>query len=338
MKNTEILLMFAIVCMTAISCKNNRGTSTVETGRAPSLQADCHDEFVKTIGAYSFTELGLACHDGDLSAVKKLIGEGACKSRCMSDEIYEYDVLYAAVTFGKTDLVKYFVDAGEDVNRTYDENGTTPLTLACQYDRPDVAFDMAKILLDVGADVDGGSDPGDEYEYNVVYPLFETVKAGNTKLFQLLIDKGVTFYPADNARETTIWAMAGENHETERILTEWQLRRNRSIGNRWVGSYGLDAKSMDDDTYAYEITIAKDSCTFLGAGVQLYFLDLCTAATDGDKLHLFYLKDLDGTSFGYHAKQDTLATIIRKGDKYYVTSPVISNEGEYDVELPAEKK
>jgi hypothetical protein len=42
--------------------------------------------------------LGLACYDGNLEAVKKLISEGACKKqRCMTDDYFEFDLLYSTI-------------------------------------------------------------------------------------------------------------------------------------------------------------------------------------------------------------------------------------------------
>ena len=173
---------------------------------------DCEDAFVKTIGLYQFTELGWACYKGDLNTVKKLIEEGACKKRCLADIIYQYDVLYVSIMYNKIKIVEYFINAKENVNRIYDEDAMTPLSLACMNNKPDMAFAMSKLLLDAGANVNGGGDAGGDY---IIYPLFEAIKNNNLKLVKLLIDSGADITIVDKQDETIFTIIDGYGVNSE---------------------------------------------------------------------------------------------------------------------------
>jgi len=175
------------------------------------------DKFVKTIGAYDFTELGLAIYEDDLNTAKKLIEAGASKSSCLSDEIFVYDVLYTSVMFGKIKFVEYFTNAEEGVNKVYDENGTTVLTFACKSDEPETSFRISQLLLDAGADVNGGGDMGFDY---IFYPLFEAVKKNNLRLVKFLVEKGadITVVDKQGATVFTIIDGLGVNSEMKNYI------------------------------------------------------------------------------------------------------------------------
>ena len=59
-----------------------------------------------------------------------MLNDGADKEQCLSDDIYEYDIVYAAVYFNKVDVLKFLIAQKEDVNKVYNENGLTALSLA----------------------------------------------------------------------------------------------------------------------------------------------------------------------------------------------------------------
>ncbi len=313
-----------------------------ETQTAEELGLDSLDIFVPyDDGYYSYTALGLACLEGDMDKIMALVAKGADRSHCMADEIFEYDALYIAVKQHNPELVKYLIGLGDKVNSYYGDYGVSMLAIACGITDHAIAYDIARQLLDAGANVNGGVDQFDEYsEEGPALPLDRAIETGNAQLLRLLIEKGATFYePARLWRsDFTIWDQTDGNEEIEKIITEWQLDTNRSIDEGWTGVYSMETGPEADIPQAFEITITRDSCTFMGVGMQRYFLDLCTARDDGDKLPLFWLKDLEGTSHCYHAKLDPLATIIRRDGDYYITSnAILSDDAESGVEYQVEK-
>ena len=186
----------SVICCVLLlaSCGNsgkrqdNKETANSDTTKAiEKPDNDCHDDFIATIGDNSFTELGLACREGNINAIKRLVNKGACKNRCMADEIYEYDALYTSIEFERIEAVKYFVESGDDVNRIYDESGMSALCLACFGQNKELACDIARILLNAGAKVNGNKSIDGSY---MQIPLRTAVLKDNKRLAKLLLDKG----------------------------------------------------------------------------------------------------------------------------------------------------
>jgi ankyrin repeat protein len=127
-----------------------------------------------------------------------------------SGGLFEQPPLNAAIALKRDDAVRQLVERGEPIDETDDMqvtplmvaasrgnvefvdlllahhasanakckyNGITPLFLAAQYDR----FEVAKRLLDAGADVDAATDSGRT-------PLFMAAEAGYSDLVQLFLD------------------------------------------------------------------------------------------------------------------------------------------------------
>ena len=60
-----------------------------------------------------------------------------------------FEDLMEGIKGGNTDVVAELLRAGHDVNRVSEEERLSPLSMACQYGR----LEMAKLLLEHGADV-----------------------------------------------------------------------------------------------------------------------------------------------------------------------------------------
>jgi ankyrin repeat protein len=81
----------------------------------------------------------------DFSLIKYLIDNGA--------DIYDVDnegvsIFDMAITYNNTQMIRYMLDQGVDVNKTQRKSGFTPLMCAACYGR----VEAAQILLENGAD------------------------------------------------------------------------------------------------------------------------------------------------------------------------------------------
>jgi len=108
-------------------------------------------------------------------------------------------------------------------------------------------------------------------------------------------------------------------------------RQSIKIDNHWYGHYTLsiDYGKLDEFSsmfISYDIIINQDSCIFLGAGYQTYFTDLCKIQEDKNELRLLYLSSIDGDGFTNHSDIDIIATLIKNGQQYYITSPIIADK------------
>ena len=162
---------------------------------------DYHDPFIKKDCTYRYTELGFACKNGELDKVKNLINKGACKERCLSDDYFEYDVMYTAVLFNRVEIVTFLAKnlLKEEENQIYNEDGMTLLTLTALSDDLHSAYKIADILVRTGADVNGSGDCGTDY---ILYPLFEAIKRNNMALVKYLVAHGVDINVTNKQGET----------------------------------------------------------------------------------------------------------------------------------------
>jgi len=144
------------------------------------------------------------------------------------------------------------------------------------------------------------------------------------------------------AADTAVTVAADTATAVDTVVTA----TTNNISNHWFGSYEIDINYGDSDEptehpqlIGYGIEISQDSCTFGGYGVQTAFDYLCKAQENGDELYLIFLKIIESMQYVDPSPLDTVATLIRDGQQYYVKSPEISDKDwNSDVKLPIEKK
>ncbi|NLD91775.1 MAG: hypothetical protein GX639_03810 [Fibrobacter sp.] len=155
------------------------------------------------INGYTASALGRAVYANNLQLVKELVDKGASTSNCLATEMYEFDLLFAAIEFEKVDIVRYVLDNNlyTSINNVYTEESETPLTLACALENIQNAAAIAELLIKNGADVNGAGSVGGDYTY---YPLINAIKKGNVQLTKLLIDNGAKTNILDNQGKTPV--------------------------------------------------------------------------------------------------------------------------------------
>lgn len=173
--------------------------------------------------AYQLYPLGIACRNGDMETIKRLLA-GKDEPMAMGNDCYEFDILYTAIFFDKEDVLEYALTRYKDINnRVYsDEYGLTLLTYACKLSNAK----LARILLEHGINVNGCQSPYDTYK---VYPIMEAIANNNIELVQLLLEyhadldikdsNGST--PLDLAKETGA-------KEIEDLLLQYMNNKNNA--------------------------------------------------------------------------------------------------------------
>lgn len=131
-------------------------------------------------GESELSLLGRACSLNNLEAVKYLISQGADIRIGGTDGYFAYDAMYYTIGGGNVEMLKILIDNKADVNAIYTEAGITPLVLAVQEKK----YVMAELLLEKGANVNGGGYLGFDY---VFYPLHEAIDNDDEQMVKLLL-------------------------------------------------------------------------------------------------------------------------------------------------------
>ena len=156
-----------------------------------------------------YSLLGFACKYKCCHLAEKLIRLNADVETGASDEYLVFDALSVAVESQDLCLVKLLLDNGANPNRMNSEEGFTVLSLSCRLNN----YDIAKLLIESGAEVDGAGDTGFDY---IHYPLLHAVESNNIKLVQLLIDNNCTVDVKDKQDETP-FTIAERNNNQQMI-------------------------------------------------------------------------------------------------------------------------
>lgn len=148
--------------------------------------------------------LGVACWKGELENVKKILASN--DSIAMSDEIYEYDIFYAAVYWEQSEILQYLLQYNnKKINEIYNDARLTLLGLSCMLSN----ISISNILIEHGANVDGYQTP---YLERSIFPLLEAIKSNKIELVELLLNHGAKIDIEDKEGNTPI-SLAHDLHQ-----------------------------------------------------------------------------------------------------------------------------
>lgn len=171
---------------------------------------------------YLLYPLGVACRNGDLEVVKQLLS-GEEEPMAMSNEYYEFDILYTAIYYNKEDVLRYALARYKDISdRLYsDEYGLTLLVYACKLSNPN----LSRILLENGIDVNGHQSPNDTYK---VYPIMEAIANKNIELVRLLLEHhaNLTIKDSDGNSPLSLAREVGAK-DIEALLLQWIKQKRK---------------------------------------------------------------------------------------------------------------
>ena len=152
---------------------------------------------------YSYTEIGKACFDGDYAKVEKLLKQGADPLEAVTEGTLWFDLIYIAIAQDNYEMLeKLILKQKQVINKIYNEEFLTPISMAVFVEDKKLSYKMVKLLLDNGANPDGIDDKNEDDCYwkreditellsSIVYhPLIAAVLANNYKVAQLLVDRG----------------------------------------------------------------------------------------------------------------------------------------------------
>ncbi len=199
--NNRIFLGFVVATISLMGCNHEKAISkdtkskietTVKSAPADTVAPKSDSSqfsFGVSIEGYKASKLGEAINSGSVEKFKDLVQKGAPIDKCLTDETYVYDALYAAIAFNKKDIVEYVIQNKmySDINKTYSEDSETPLTLACAIQNKVDALQVSRLLISNGANVNGAGDSGGE---STKTPLFIAVNQNNVELVRLLLEQG----------------------------------------------------------------------------------------------------------------------------------------------------
>jgi uncharacterized protein len=165
-----------------------------------------------------------AVKSGDPAAVKRVLSQNSTPEVVNARQPDQSTALGWSVHAGSKQVVEMLIAAGADVNLA-DENGDSPLSLACQQGN----LDLAKLLLAKGADVQ-------KARWNGETPLLSAVNSGSLPLVELLLERGANPNVKENREGQTAlhWAAAELRRSCWRlaVVTKRQCRSCSTRGPR----------------------------------------------------------------------------------------------------------
>jgi ankyrin repeat protein len=250
MKNKYVaLLIFALIFIAACkkdqkldSLKSDNNSSTLISQESVIDESKIND-FTSKIDGFDYTQLGVSCKDNNLENVEKLISKGADIEIAKKNDIYEFDALYVAIENKKNKIVEFLINKKAKVNQIYDEEGFTPLVLACKLND----IDIVKLLLRNGANVDGAKLV--ETDYTLI-PLQIAIENSNIDLAKLLLESGANQNLTDR-NGNTLKNVAFKKGE------EWQkiFKSDSNTNQIFKGIYNFEAKNRDNIATIFDINI-----------------------------------------------------------------------------------
>lgn len=168
----------------------------------------------------SGTPLGNAVISDDLDYIRLLLDAGADPDAIVP-VLSQQGPLHFAVTNGSADAIRLLLDAGADPNLA-DELGFTPLLYAVsgqEIGNPEVAIEIARLLLAAGADVNHASRADNSYAWT---PLTQAARNGEAELVRFLLGvDGIDLAARNTEGLTALGAARSEGFdEVAEILAE----------------------------------------------------------------------------------------------------------------------
>lgn len=293
-------ILFLLITFNIVSCKKTDS----DTNRIASSTSDSIiiNSFIKSIGNYDYTQLGIYCKENNLSGIQKLVNAGADITLAKRDSTYIYDALYVAIENNHLQVVEYLLDNNANVNQIYTEEGLMPLSLACKLNY----FDISKKLIERGANINGVILADSDY---VITPLFMALQNDNYKLAKLLLDQGADVEIRNEIDKTAKDMGLGKGGEWISLFKNYKTNNEElNTEKKWKGIYYYRPYDDNDSLGNYYINIEPRNSEFGFSGTKPFTI----------KLHIKYKND---TMFLFDKENSALVgKLLKKNKQFYLQS------------------
>lgn len=250
MKNKYILIAIAIILVA--SCKNNHNTELIKSNKVSDTltQTDSEinsskiNDFNTNIDGFDYTQLGLNCKNNNVQLVEKLISNGADLTKAKKNNIYEYDALYVAIENKHLKIINLLINKKAKINQLYDEEGLTPLVLACKLND----IEIVKLLLKNGANVNGIELAETDYKLT---PLLMAIDNNNLGIAKLLLESGANKLLTDQNGNPLLSIASKKGEQWQKIFAG----DSSDINKIFEGVYNFEASNKDKAKTIFDIII-----------------------------------------------------------------------------------
>ncbi len=169
----------------------------------------------------------VAIEKGDLEAVQALVQGGSKADTLIEYGEHKITPLMKACWDGEMDIAKYLIDQGANVNAA-DDQGATSLSNAVNRDRPE----FVQLLIDHGAKV----NIKDVREFT---PASQAAASGNVEIVKILAKAGADLTAETMGLTPLMFAVSAGKEEMVRTLIELGAPVNQAPKKMNVGSTAL---------------------------------------------------------------------------------------------------
>ncbi|MFC0778038.1 ankyrin repeat domain-containing protein [Flavobacterium sp. HJSW_4] len=325
---TKYIVMLLVTISLLTSCKDSHSADTIiSTDNNVASEQDSKNSdinaYIENVDGFEYTKLGLNCKNNNLKKVEDLISNGADIRIAKKNDIYEYDALYVAIENKNLKIVKLLLNKKSEINQVYDEEGLTPLVLACKLND----IETVKELLRNGADVNGVKLAETDYSLT---PLLVATENGNLNLVKLLLDGGADKNLTDRRGNSLKDVASKKGEEWKKIFESDDV----SLDKSFIGSYHFEAVNRDNAKTSFDINIKSIDNIAINInddGSKENYLNVRGEKISDNKIKVVYNKTYE----------DEMGIIFleKRGDYFYISGNPIYfiNPGNKEYEIKKNK-